>query len=405
MRQYRLNRISRLKVSTTLVATLGIWALGAWVQAWPATAASPVVQHAVTMSAGQPQPARAIGGDTASAASGPGRAGPALDGFVWSSSLVPTGPVSSYYAFDTTGGVVTVNTVAGPPRGTYLAQFPGLGAMTRPTLDVTPYQTQETCGVAAAGAAKGGGWSVEVRCYSLSGTPQDGLFDLMLGQPSARPNGVLGFGIVDTASRSGRLTSAYSSSHQVSRFKRVGAGHYLVTMPGPATKGVTGTVKVTLFGSSGGDCEIGGWHGTATGQLVDVRCFAPSGAPRNSMFSVTYVRRNNLFGLNGATDAYAYASLPQAGRYQPATQFGSHRHAAVTIVRYGVGQYQVRLHGSGGPFGTNGGDVQISTVGSTDNHCRVLSWSGGANPVAYVSCVSNAGVQADSRFTIQWIVG
>ena len=76
----------------------------------------------------------------------------------------------------------------------------------------------------------------------------------------------------------------------------------------------------------------------------------------------------------------------------------------MTVTRVGLAQYQVVFAGAGGPVAANGGDVQVSAVGSTDQHCFVDHWAQAASPYAYVDCVDNLGNPAPSRFTIQWVV-
>jgi hypothetical protein len=107
----------------------------------------------------------------------------------------------------------------------------------------------------------------------------------------------------------------------------------------------------------------------------------------------------------GLSSAYAYASHPLRGRYRPRPQYDSHRGAKVTVIRVGLAQYEVRFGEAGGPVNVNGGDVQVSAVGSTDHHCFVDRWVQATSPQAYVDCTDNSGNPAPSRFTIQWVVG
>jgi hypothetical protein len=81
--------------------------------------------------------------------------------------------------------------------------------------------------------------------------------------------------------------------------------------------------------------------------------------------------------------------------------------AAVSVSHSATGAYSVfpgGIIGSSGAPPANGGDVQVSTVGSNDLHCYVVSWATGITPDALVNCVSNSGAPADSPFTIQWLV-
>jgi hypothetical protein len=88
-------------------------------------------------------------------------------------------------------------------------------------------------------------------------------------------------------------------------------------MPGPKATGATGTVKATA-GATTGECEVVSWHGTTTGQVINVDCFSPSGAPQNNAFSLSYARGTNLMGLSSAAaTANAYANQPTTASYQP----------------------------------------------------------------------------------------
>jgi hypothetical protein len=197
----------------------------------------------------------------------------------------------------------------------------------------------------------------------------------------------------------------YNSSHKTNRVKSLGIGRFQVTMPGPGTTGTTGTVKVSDVNITTGNCEIASWHGTSTGQVIDVDCFSVTGTPMNQAFLITYARRNNLMGLNGVTTADAFANRPTATTgYQPSTQYDSHPNARVTAMRLVQGSYKVTFRGSEGPGSLNGGNVQVSAVGHTDDQCYVVSWTQQQVPFARVACVNNLGAPADSAFTIQWVV-
>lgn len=71
------------------------------------------------------------------------------------------------------------------------------------------------------------------------------------------------------------------------------------------------------------------------------------------------------------------------------------------IVRSAVGQYQVILPGLGGA----GGHVQVTAVGTGNERCKVVSWSGVPDLTVYVACHAPAGAPADSRFTASYYSG
>jgi hypothetical protein len=330
-----------------------------------------------------------------------GPAASALAGYMWSTSLTG-GPSSAYYAFDTAGGPIGSITGA-PGGGQYAVYFPGLGAASaNPTIDITRYGTPGTCSLLNVQTT--GALVVSVGCYSPTGVPEDALFDIAVAQPVPAPQGVLDY---DAVTQLGPQLGPgqYNSSHKTNSVKRLGIGRFQVTMPGPGTTGTTGTVKVSDVNITTGNCEIAGWHGTSTGQVIDVDCFSVTGTPMDQAFLITYARGTNLMGLNGVTTADAFANRPTAAtEYQPSTQYDSHRNARVTAMRLAQGTYQVIFGGSEGPGNLNGGHVQVSAVGHTDDLCYVVSWTQQQLPTAHVACVNNLGAPADSAFTIQWVV-
>ena len=382
--------MGRMKKGLVVVASMAAISAAASAVGVPAAAAG---QRSVAQNAAVP--------GRAGVARVPGPAPSAVVGYMWSTS-VTGGPSSAYFAFDNTGG--SISTVAGAPgSGQYTVYFPGLGpASANPTIDITRYGTQGTCSLASV-QPSGGALAVGVICNSLAGVPGDALFDMVVAQPLTAPQGVLDYDAV-TLLGPQLGPGQYNSSHKTNRVKRLGIGRFQVTMPGPGTTGTTGTVKLSDINITTGNCEIVGWHGTPTGQVIDVDCFSVTGTPQDRDFLITYARGNNLMGLNGVTTADAFANRPTATQYQPGTQYDSHHNARVTSIRLGQGSYQVIFRGSEGPGSLNGGNIQVSAVGHTDDHCYVVSWTQQQAPFAHVACVNNLGAPADSAFTIQWVV-
>jgi hypothetical protein len=113
----------------------------------------------------------------------------------------------------------------------------------------------------------------------------------------------------------------------------------------------------------------------------------------------------NLTGRPGPTSADALANLPTSTVYEPASQDDSHPGARVVVIRQAKGQYLVIFAGSGGPFTSNGGDVQVTTVGSNYDNCIVGGWSQSVIPQAHIDCFTHLGAPADSAFALQWMVG
>jgi hypothetical protein len=85
-------------------------------------------------------------------------------------------------------------------------------------------------------------------------------------------------------------------------------------------------------------------------------------------------------------------------------QFDATRGAAVFVIRPGKGQYLVMPAGPAGPYTVNGGDVQVTAVGTADNRCYVAGWDQQRTPNINISCVNDHGASTNSAFTVQWMV-
>ncbi len=319
--------------------------------------------------------------------------GPAFTGYLWSTSSAPP-PIDDYFAFTSDGGAVAISHLA---TGRYSATFGLSQFLPAPAVHVTTYGPSANCDVAGM-IVEPTQLTVNVNCYSLTGSAQDATFDLLAGEPGAQPGGIVDYATILL----GHLHFSGNSSHQANKIMQLGVGRYEITFGGPASKGVAGTVQVTNFGA-GGNCVVAGWHGTSAGELVDVDCFSASGLRADKSFAVGYARRGNLTGVTGAATADAFASRPTAASYSPAVQDNDTAGAHVTVQRQGSGQYLVTFAHSGGPYPADGGDVQVSAVGTSDRYCYVVNWGATVSPQALVNCVDNLGIPTDTPFTIQWV--
>jgi hypothetical protein len=323
----------------------------------------------------------------------------AVAGYAWS------GDTNGYYTYDSTGKTATVE---GDGTGSYFVIFPGLGHLRNEHVDVTTYGSAAEC-MFFNTQPEPSDLTIAISCQTPNGTPEDSAFDVVVTQPKSSQGEVFDYDVVPAA-RSGKLTGhgQYNSSGKTNSVRHLSTGRYQVTLPGPSASGVTGTVQLTdIFPKTGpnGDCELAGWHGSPAGQTVDVDCFSASGGRENRSFGVSYVRYGNLLGAGSLTSVYAYANRPDATAYRPSTQYDSRRGARVTVDHEGAGEYVVRPARSGGPTTTDGGNVEVSAVGTADVRCYVVDWDQKANPAIVVDCVSRLGASTDSAFTIQWVVG
>jgi hypothetical protein len=325
--------------------------------------------------------------------------GSAAAGYLWTSSTLG-GPVNAFYAFNSAGGPGSVTKTA---TGQYTVTFPRLGSIaTRSVVQVTPYSAAVTCTIGSWGS-QSVNLIATVLCFSLSGhAPADAEFDVLVSHPLTTPHGIYDYAYV--YKNSGQLTSTYQydSAHRNISVANPRTGQYVVTFGGPRSSGVQGTVKVSPYGLTAGDCQPVGWHGSATGEVVDVDCRNAAGAFANRQFTVTFAAANNLLGLNGKTTANALEGSG-AALIEPSVQYDSGRGARVTIIHTDTGMYEVALVGSRGNR-SNGGDVQVSAVGDTGRHCISNGWSVGLTPIANVECYDASGHLADARLAVDWVV-
>lgn len=309
--------------------------------------------------------------------------------------------LSHSYNFDSAGGSITPSEQA---VGQYQVIFGQLG-FAGGDVQVTPIDLKRTCTAATWAPDGSGNLVVGVDCYDTTGNLASAEFAILVTQPHSKPDGVLDYDWVNKAS--GRLTNRwqYNSSGKVNSVRHPAKGVYVVSMPGPGLAGASkGTVKVTPYGSGGGNCQVDSWRTTRTGEQITVRCFAAGGAPANRRFDIAYARGNNLMGLNGKTTVNALANS-NATLYQPKVQFDSQRHASATVVHLDRGIYLVILVGSHptGHFNGGFGHAEMSPVGAKLRYCSVFPGSS-HTPVIEVGCWDRSGHPSNTAFTVQWVV-
>ncbi len=308
-----------------------------------------------------------------------------------------------YYSYNSTGEDIIVNAVG---TGRYQVSIDGLASVAgKAIVEVTPYNSTNTCSVQGWGSS-GRYLVASVDCYTaVTGVAATTEFDLVVTHPVTTPHGVFDYAFNNRATSSGTLHGyQYNSSRDANKVQHLGTGKYQITFVGPKSAGMRGTVKVSPYGAGPGDCGPVSWHGTKHGEIVRVNCYAPAGALENRDFMVTYASANNLLGQSGIAGANALANRPATHTYAPSVQYNSERHAVVSVRRFGAGLYEVTFKGSEGTP-SNGGDVQVNSVGNADVQCSVEAWTQEKNPVADVSCTNELGTFHDSAFEVNWVVG
>jgi hypothetical protein len=347
-------------------------------------------------------------------ATGPAAAGTAVAATTRAAAPAATVAAESGYidtepggeAYDSQGGTPSVTEVS---DGQYVVEFPNLSDLTDDggNFEVTPVQTAHNCAITTFDTGTGGTAIVYVDCYLL-GSLTDTYFDLTATRAGSIKHGLLDYAWVSSKNKSYKLSGKdlFNSAHKASTVKHLGTGRYEVTFAGKAKTTDTGTVKVSPYGFGDGNCQAASWHGGSTATSVYVDCFGYGGHRQNREFLLVYARNNNILGRSGLTTASAAASKPKTKTYYPSPQYDSRSGARVRVVRLSLGQYRVHFTGSGGPTGPAvGGDVQVTTIGSTYARCTPYSYSQGSSPSARITCYDYLGGAVNASFSVQWLLG
>lgn len=209
-------------------------------------------------------------------------------------------------------------------------------------------------------------------------------------------------------------------------------GLYLVYFPDISVLGPAGTVQVSAIGNHGEYCKVGMW-GTydrysepeERGVYAYVACFSASGSETNSLFSASYVRRddleNNGVRFPGQETAYVFASQPSSSSYTAfdknvPNDFAYNSTGGSILISHtpGTGTYSVVLAGQngfpdwpspsvGGCDPQSGGTLEVTAYGFTNEYCKVASFTRrlGSTQVT-VACFNGAGAPAESYFTLAY---
>lgn len=174
---------------------------------------------------------------------------------------------------------------------------------------------------------------------------------------------------------------------------RSAAGTYAVRFAGLGqATGQRENVQVTSYIELA-YCGTGGWETQGSDLIVNVRCFAPGGAPMDSRYTVLVVGARALEGRLG----FAHADQPGQSSYRPALAHNS-AFGAATITRTGTGTYRADF--SGLARGTGGPEmVMVTHVGTAANRCVVEVWEL-SGFWTNITCTDQSGAQVDAQFSL-----
>lgn len=130
--------------------------------------------------------------------------------------------------------------------------------------------------------------------------------------------------------------------------------------------------------------------------------FAPTGAPIDTHFDLTFMRAVDLFGFRPRT-GYVHADQPTLTNYTPSAdkQYNS-TGGTNRVQRLQIGWYEVVLTGLSTGTGTD--HVVITATGNNTASCQVRGWGTRDffNIVASVRCINPAGNPVDSTFVTEY---
>ncbi|MFN8593187.1 MAG: spherulation-specific family 4 protein [Thermomicrobiales bacterium] len=314
------------------------------------------------------------------------------------------------YQFNSTGAI---NTVVRTGTGAYTARLPNLGVAAG-TVQVTAVGSLVAGNDASGpGSCKVASWrpngttqEVSVRCFTLDGSPTDGVFALTYVnlKDTPQPTAYLWADKPTTASYTPSLTYQFNSTKAKNTVTRTGTGAYTARLPNLGTDG-TVHVQVTAYGSGNGRCQVAGWGRNGTAEEVKVRCFNGTGVAADTKFTLSHVSGISLVGSpfsatgSGTASAYVLADQPSAlSSYTPRSVYRFNSSGATnTITREKTGVYRVNFPGQTLDRGT----VLVSVFGAKSAHCKVASWSSALG--LQVRCFTRAGTPRDTAFTAAFL--
>jgi hypothetical protein len=294
-------------------------------------------------------------------------------------------------SFNRSGGAITITRVAGT-TGRYVARFGSLSALLggRSTVRVTASGDDNSyCKPVGASLVRD---SVEVRCFRMgTGTAMNALFDLTVA--GKRDNWAFAFANQPTATNYAPASAGSWNPAGASRIYRNGVGRYLVVFAGLGSRlapGVGGHVQVNAVSTGKAYCKVEEWAGSPD-LSVSVGCYTPAGALADSKFTV-------LFTPPAAHLAYAWADSPTTAQYQAYSVYGSNPvGGAITIRRFGVGQYSVIWTGVDAEI-TGYGNVQVQAYGGDGAQCKLQGTL--QNDGTPLRCYAPNGTLVDARYVV-----
>ena len=293
-------------------------------------------------------------------------------------------------------------------QGVYTVTFPGM-AVAGGIAHATAFGSgTQQCKVKNWGPVAPGSpdLRVLVRCFNLNGTPADSMFMASFTAQSGILPNAMAYLLADqptAASYTASSPYSFNSKGVLNTITRTGVGAYTARLGGVGASGGHGHVQVTAYGDGSERCTVAQWVPMSVGfgvvhEDVSVRCFSVSGAPADSMFTLTYVDRVSLDGV--ATDLYGggylWAEQPSTASYVPNLLYQwSSKGLVNSVQRVGTGRYAVNFPGQD----PRSGAVQVTAYGTTSSaFCKVVDMATISR--IGVQCFDTHGTPLDSQFDV-----
>jgi hypothetical protein len=176
-----------------------------------------------------------------------------------------------------------------------------------------------------------------------------------------------------------------------------GPGTYVVRFPHIGVPGGVAHVTAVLGGAPAW-CQLDKWYPRHGDEYVEVQCYRHGGVPDDTRFAIVFSEKSGPLPVPGGEFAYVHADLT-------GTVLDSYNSTgAVNVVSAGGGGfYKVLLPGVTVP-NVFAGNIQVTAAEpGLPRRCKVADIAvGGTDVYAYVSCVDELSLPADSTFTLSY---
>ncbi|NJP31174.1 hypothetical protein [Micromonospora thermarum] len=197
------------------------------------------------------------------------------------------------------------------------------------------------------------------------------------------------------------VTNAYTANSTEGDVvvRRTGTGAYTVVLQGAATSG--GVAHVVAYGGGPVHCTVAGWYRTLLGGedlLIQVRCFAATGAAVDSRFVATFTNRRQIhqgrlawFVTDQAVPS-GVRTLPASYRYDSTGGEIRYERRATGHYKFSVNPHPASEYGE--PYFPM---THVTALGTSAVNCQI-SWPDSW----HVRCANAAGIPVDARFTVTY---